>query len=72
MKANPTVNPSEKDASTSSGLLDALLETGHERQRIMQSLHEALLGVDDAAALDHARELIGLPSQESPVSAVGT
>lgn len=43
-----------------------------ERQRIMEAMKATLLRGDDDAALEHARELTGLPTHKSPVSAVTT
>lgn len=54
------------------GLVDALIAIGRERQRIMDAMKAALRRGDDVAALAHARELTGLPSQKSPVSSVTT
>jgi hypothetical protein len=60
-----SLSPADKGASTSSGLVDALLTIGCERQRFMESLREALLRGDDAEALERARELTGLPTKSS-------
>jgi len=52
------------------GLVDALIDIGRERARILEAMKAALLSGDDAEALERARELTGLPSQKSPVSSV--
>jgi hypothetical protein len=54
------------------GLVDALIDIGRERQRIMEAMKAALLRGEDVAAREHARELTDLPSQTSPVSSVTT
>jgi hypothetical protein len=80
VRAGPTIsNSSEKsnavsnsEAFSGAGLVDALLEIGRERQRIMEAMKAALLRDDDEAALEHARELTGLPSRKSPLTAVTT
>ena len=58
--------------ANSAGLVDALIAIEHERQRIMEAMRAILLRGDDDAALEHARELTGLPTHKSPVSAVTT
>lgn len=60
-----SLSPANKEASASSGLVDVLLKIGRERQRLMKSLRESLLSGDDAEALEHARELTGLPSKHA-------
>ena len=65
MQDGHSLSPADKEASTSSGLVDVLLTIGRERQRLMESLREALLRGDDAEALERARELTGLPSQRA-------
>lgn len=72
MQADPTISAANREASSSSGLIDVLLEIGRERQRIMEAMKAALLRGDDDATLEHARELTGLPSRKSPVTAVTT
>jgi hypothetical protein len=67
VQAAPTISPANREASSSTGLVDVLLEIGRERQRIM----EAMKG-DDDAALEHACDLTGLPSRKSRVTAVTT
>jgi hypothetical protein len=67
-----SLSPADKEASTSSGLVDVLLTIGREHQRIMEAMKAALLRGDDDAALEHATELTGLTSQKSPASAVTT
>jgi hypothetical protein len=57
-----SLSPADKEASASSGLVEVLLTIGLERQRIMEAMKAALLSGDDDAALEHARELTGLPS----------
>jgi hypothetical protein len=47
------------------GVLDAVMEIGKERQRILVSMKEALERGDDAEALELARELTGLPTKRS-------
>jgi hypothetical protein len=54
--------PANKDASTSGGLVDAIIEVGRKRQRLMESLRG-----DDAEALQRARELTGI-SRKRPTS----
>jgi hypothetical protein len=49
-----------------SGLLDALMEIGQERQKILVAMKEALLRGDDDEALERARELTGLPTKRAP------
>lgn len=61
-----SLSPIDKEASTSSGLVDVLLTIGRERQRFMESLRDALLSGDDAEALERARELTGLPTKRAP------
>lgn len=63
VQANPTISPTNREASSVSGLIDVLLDIGRERQRIMAAMKEALLRGDDAEALECARELTGLPRQ---------
>ena len=46
-----------------SSLLDALLEIGQERAKILVAMKEALLRGDDDEALERARELAGLPTK---------
>jgi hypothetical protein len=72
VQADPTVSAANREAISSSGLIDILLEIGRERQRIMEAMKAALLRGDDDAALEHAGELTGLPSRKSPVTAVTT
>jgi hypothetical protein len=80
VRAGPTIsNSSEKsntvsnsEALSGAGLVDAILEIGRERQRIMEAMKAALLRGDDDAALEHARELTGLPRHKSPVSGITT
>jgi hypothetical protein len=67
-----SLSPTDKQASTSSGLVDVLLTIGRERRRILEAMKAALLRGDDDVALEHARELTGLPSRKSPVTAVTT
>ena len=63
VQADPTISPANREASSSSGLIDVLLEIGRERQRVMQAMKEALLRGDDGEALECARELTGLPKK---------
>jgi hypothetical protein len=80
VRAGPSIsNSSEKsnavsnsEALSGAGLVDALLEIGRERQRIMEAMKAALLRGDDDTALEHARELTGLPRHKSQVSGVTT
>ena len=60
-----SLSPANKEASASSGLVDVLLKIGRERQRLMESLREALLRGDEAEGLERARELTGLPSKRA-------
>jgi hypothetical protein len=60
-----SLSPTDKEASTSSGLVDVLLTIGRERQRLMESLRDALLRGDEAEALERARELTGIPTKAS-------
>jgi hypothetical protein len=53
----------------SHGVLDAVIEIGQQRARIVEAMKEALLRGDDAEALERARELTGLPSKRSTDSA---
>lgn len=52
VQADPTISPTNREASSSSALIDVLLCIGRERQRIMAEMKEALLRGDDAEALD--------------------
>jgi len=72
VQADPTISPVEKDASAFSGVVEVILEIGRERQRILESLREALLRGDDAEALERARELTGLPTKRSVVTSPST
>lgn len=65
MQAEPTINPADKEASASGGLVDVLIEIGQQPARILEAMKEALLCGDDAEALEHARDLIGLPTKRS-------
>lgn len=56
----------------SNGLVDVLMQIGRERQQRMESLRDGLLRGDDTEALEHARELTGLPSRNSPATAITT
>jgi hypothetical protein len=47
------------------GLVDALIDIGRERQRIMEAMKAALLRGDDVVALEHARQLTGLSTKRS-------
>jgi hypothetical protein len=47
------------------GLVDELIDIGRERQRIMEAMKAALLRGDDVVALEHARQLTGLPTKRS-------
>jgi hypothetical protein len=42
-------------------LIDAVLEIGRERAKILLAMREALLSGDEDEALERARELTGLP-----------
>jgi hypothetical protein len=44
-----------------SGLIDAVIEIGMQRRKIVVAMKEALLRGDDREALELARELTGLP-----------
>ena len=68
MQADPTINAAAKDASASGGLVDVIIQIGRERQRIVESLRDALLRGDDADALEYAGELTGLPTRRSTES----
>ena len=46
-------------------VLDAVIEIGQQRQRLLVSMKEALQRGDDAEALELARELTGLPTKRS-------
>jgi hypothetical protein len=49
--------------SVDGGVLDALIEIGHQREKILVAMREALVRGDDDEALERARELTGLPSK---------
>jgi hypothetical protein len=72
VQADPTISPANREAGSSTGLVDVLLEIGRERQRTMEAMKAALLRGDDDAALEHACDLTGLPSRKSRVTAVTT
>jgi hypothetical protein len=72
VQADRNANPAETGESTSIGFLRALLEIGREQQQLIKTLCDALLGGDGAAALEHPREVTGLPNQKSPISLVST
>jgi hypothetical protein len=46
-------------------VLDAVLEIGKERRKIVVAMREALLRGDDDEALERARELTGLPTKRA-------
>ena len=71
VQADPTINPADKEASAS-GLVDLIVQTGRERQRIVESLRDALLNGDDAEGLETARELTGLPPKRSIITSLST
>jgi len=54
------------------GLVDAIIAIGRERQRLMESLRDALLNGDDAEALERAREPTGLPTKRSVITSPST
>jgi len=68
VQADPTINPADKEANASGGLVDALIEIGRERQRIVGSLRDTLPNGDDAKALERARELTRLPTKRSVIT----
>ena len=47
------------------GLVDVVVEIGQKRAKILAAMKAALVRGDDNAALDHARELTGLPTKQS-------
>jgi hypothetical protein len=59
---------SNKKASASSGLIDVRPKIGHERQHLMESLRGELLRLDDAEALERARELTGILQEKTSTS----
>jgi hypothetical protein len=48
-----------------SGIVDAILEVGLERQGILDQLRAALVSADNESALKLARKLCGLSDEES-------
>jgi hypothetical protein len=70
-KSNPHVFD-VAEGGASRGIVNVILEIGRERHRIMETLKAALVRGDDTEALEHARELTGLPSQKSSVPSVTT
>jgi hypothetical protein len=42
-------------------VIDAVLEIGMQRRKLLMAMKEALLSCDDGGALELARELTGLP-----------
>jgi hypothetical protein len=66
VQADPTVSPADKEASASRGLVDVLIEIRQERARILEAMKEALVRGDETEALEHARELTGLPRKIVP------
>jgi hypothetical protein len=55
----------ESASDVSAGLVDALIEIGTERQRVLGAMKEALIRGDDGEALERARELTGLPPKNT-------
>jgi hypothetical protein len=49
--------------SIDGGVLDAVIEIGQQREKILVAMREALVRGDDDEALERARELTGLPSK---------
>jgi hypothetical protein len=49
--------------SVDGGVLDAVIEIGQQREKILVAMREALVRGDDDEALERARELTGLPSK---------
>jgi hypothetical protein len=43
------------------GIVDAILEVGHQRQALLGQVRSALMSGNDAEALRCARQLCGLP-----------
>jgi hypothetical protein len=56
---------SEHNGHSISGIVDAILEVGLERQGILDQLRAALVSVDNESALKLARKLCGLSDEES-------
>ncbi len=65
-KSNPAV------PSANGGVVDVLIEIGQQRARILEATKEALMRGDDAAALEYARELTGLPTKRFVVTSPST
>ena len=68
--ADSSENPNPTDFipinEPSNGLVDVLMQIGREHQRFMESLlHDALLCDYNAEALEHARELTGIPRKNT-------
>ena len=72
VRADPTVNPADKEASASGGLVGLIIQIGRERQPIVEYLRDALLNGDDAEALERARELTSLPTTRSVITSPST
>jgi hypothetical protein len=56
---------------TVESMVDAVIQIGQERRRILASMKEALLRGDDDEALERARELTGLPTKQPTNVRVG-
>jgi hypothetical protein len=70
VRAGPNMTNSHKKSnaafpSANGGVVDVLIEIGQERARILAAMKEALVRGDDAEALEHARELTGLPRKNA-------
>lgn len=58
-RANSTTSPEV----SLSGLVDAILEVGHQRKILLDQLRSALVSGNDGEALRLARQLCGLPNE---------
>jgi hypothetical protein len=69
MRADSNLSNSSKKSSPltlrepDQGLVDALMEIGQERQKILVAMKAALLRGDDDEALERARQLTGIPTK---------
>jgi hypothetical protein len=52
-------------AANITGVVDAILEVGRQRQAVLEQLRAALQSGNDSEALRRARELCGLRNEES-------